>query len=91
MTLVGLSSSSSPSSAVIVLVVSMDLVMALVVPIVLRDHASSQVVGLTGCAFAVLLAGLSFVCLALRSPVLAWRAFTGEARTTIHGLESMSG
>ena len=41
----------------------------------------SQVVGLTGCAFVVLLAGLSFVCLALRRLVLAqWMAFAGEAR-----------
>ena len=61
----------------------MDLVMALVVvPIMLRwaimqpglyYGANGSPVKLWGCACVVLLIGFSFVCLALRSLVLAWR------------------
>ena len=34
---------------------------------------NGSLVKLWGCAFVVLLIGLSFVCLALRSVILAWR------------------
>ena len=36
-----------------------------------------------GCAFVGLLAGLSFICLALHSLVLALRAFAGKARSVL--------